>query len=447
MPTKRTAAQTRKALRKKLIRLAHDNPSKRAEIMPVVAKLAGKMPPELLDKFKGKGDKDDDKKDKKAAKNEDEKMYAKGYRFKITFDGGKPSPLFIKTKGQAAGVQKDHGKGKVTPITGKKAGDKMPPELLDKFEGKDDKKDDDKKGKKAAKNEDEKMYAKGYRFKITFDGGKPSPLFIKTKGQAAGVQKDHGKGKVTPITGKKASVNKQAVKPETEDFVQWVLSTQAPLSPNEVKSFVSRQLGVKTSPKVTRRTGTRFQRGDSVEIALKKHKSKKFDASNYSRFNGKIGTVTELDGSMDILVSFKGEPAPVRFPGAQSSRGVGIGKYSKPYVVEGSAKIEMIYIAGGSSSSDAKIVVDAYMARGRPMETRSASYYTGHVVFAAEGGKGWYFRGFPQQRMSVGGDAGFQARTFNPAVGKVLYIGIFNSRPSKWKAELKKLEDAATDQD
>lgn len=52
---------------------------------------------------------------------------------------------------------------------------------------------------RAAQSQDEKMYAKGYRFKITFNSGKPAPLYVKDKGQAAAVQKDHGKGKVTPL--------------------------------------------------------------------------------------------------------------------------------------------------------------------------------------------------------------------------------------------------------
>jgi len=242
---------------------------------------------------------------------------------------------------------------------------------------------------------------------------------------------------------KKASSDKVAVKPETEDFARWVMSTQAPMSPNEVESFVNRQLNIKTSAPVKKRGGTRFQRGDSVLINAKKHKSAKFERSNYDRFDGKTGTVTEVDG-MDAMVAFKGERADVRFPGAQATRGVGIYKYTKPYTITGSAKIEMIYNAGGKSTPDAVVTVDAYVGRGSGTEKRSANYYTGHVTFAAMGGKGWYFKGFPQQRMEINpqSEAGYQARTFNPALGQVLYIGIFNSRPSTWKSELKKMDDA-----
>lgn len=240
--------------------------------------------------------------------------------------------------------------------------------------------------------------------------------------------------------------SKQAVKPETEEFVRWVLSTQTVMSPHEVEAFVSRTLNIKTSAPVKKDTsGPRFKKGDSVMIVADKHKAPKYDIGNYKLYNGKVGTVTEADG-MDALVAFQGVPAAVRFPGAQESRGVGIYKYTAPYEIKGSAKIEMIYFAGGKPTEDAKIVVDAYLARGKKTEQRSANYYTGHIIFASTGANGYYFRGFPQQRMQVDpqSEGGFQARTFNPSLGEVYYIGVFGTgRPPHWKDELAKLDEAA----
>jgi ribosomal protein L21E len=246
---------------------------------------------------------------------------------------------------------------------------------------------------------------------------------------------------------KAAGADKVAVAPETEEFVRWVLSTQTPMSPNEVEGFVERTLHIKTSPPVTRDTsGPRFKKGDSVMIVADKHKAPKYDIGNYKLYNGKVGTVTETDGD-DVLVAFQGTPAAVRFPGGQSPRGVGIYKYTAPYDITGSDKIEMIYFAGGKPTSDATIVVEAYMARAKKTEKRSANYYTGHVVFGATGSNGYYFRGFPQQRMQVDpqSEGGFQARTFNPSLGEVFYIGLFGKRPSQWKAQLEKLDEAAKD--
>lgn len=246
-------------------------------------------------------------------------------------------------------------------------------------------------------------------------------------------------------TSKIATLSKAAVAPETQEFTRWVLSTQSAMSPNEVEAFVSRSLGIKTSPPVKRDSGgPRFKKGDSVMIVADKHKAPKFDIGNYKLYNGKVGTVTETDGE-DVLVAFQGTPAAVRFPGGMSPRGVGIYKYTAPYEVKGSAKIEMIYFAGGKTTEDQKIVVDAYIGRAKGTEQRSANYYTGHVVFASEGANGYYFRGFPQQRMQVDpqSEGGFQARTFNPSLGEVYYIGVFGQRPAKWKDELAKLDEAA----
>ena len=245
---------------------------------------------------------------------------------------------------------------------------------------------------------------------------------------------------------KAAAQSKTALAPETEEFVRWVLSTQTPMSPHEVEAFVERTLDMDTSAPVKKDTsGPRFKHGDTVSIKADKHKAAKYDIGPYKLFNNKVGTVTSTDG-MDVLVAFDGTPAPVRFPGGLEPRGVGLYKYRGEYELKGSGKIEMVYFAGGKPTTDAVVIVEAYIARAKQMEKRSANYYTGHVVFASTGANGYYFRGFPQQRMQVdpNSEEGFQARTFNPSLGDVYYIGLFGTgRPSKWKDELADLDKAA----
>ena len=259
-------------------------------------------------------------------------------------------------------------------------------------------------------------------------------------------KKSKGGDEKSEDKGKEAAV-KVAVNKETEEFARWVFSTQGPMSPGEVEAFVKRQLGIKTSPPKKKRTGPRYQRGDQVEIKFAKHKDAKSDPGPYKRFDGKIGTVTEVNESdKSCMVAFKGEPAPVRFEGALKTRGVGIYKYTAPYTIQGSAKIEMIYVAGGKPTEDAKLVVDAYVSRGGEKQQRSGNYYTGHVVMASVGGNGYYFRAFPQQRVEMGTEGGFRPRTFNPSKGQVLYVGLFGKRPSNWKRELEKLDKMAMEE-
>jgi len=366
MSTK-TAAQTKKSLRKKLIKAAHDDPSKRAAIFPMLEKMGMDI---------SKLAKGDEKEANPVLRN----------RLKKKRKSAAETRLAAHLTKLAAGDDAKQAATATKLLARIAKGDKMPPELLEKFKGKDDK---DDKG-----------------------------------------------------SDKEASIGKVAVKPETEAFARWVMSTQAPMSPGEVQTFVNRTLGIKLSPPRKKRTGPRYQRGDKVEIKFAKHKASNGNPGPYKLYNGKIGTVVDTDG-MDALVEFKGERAPVRFEGALKNRGVGIYKYTPPFTITGSSKIEMIYNAGGSSTSDAKIVVDAYKGRARGTEKRAANYYTGYVVSSAMGKKGFYFMGFPQQRMEVGTDGGFRPRSFNPSMGEVLYIGVFNSRPGRWKEELKQLDAAA----
>lgn len=242
---------------------------------------------------------------------------------------------------------------------------------------------------------------------------------------------------------KLAGQDKVAISEATEAFRRWAISTQAPMSPGEVESFVNRQLGKPTMAPVTKRPGARFQKGDSVEIKKDKHKDARFDIGPYQLYNGKIGTVSDSDG-MDVLVSFPGQTEPVRFPGGQSAKGVGIYAYKEMKEVVGSQKFEMVYLADPTSkATDEQIrVVEVYVSRGRT-EKRPTDYYTGFASFASTSKEGqFYFKAQPQQRMRIdpAAEAGYEFRTFNPTKGKVFYIGLFGKRPSNWEEQLEDFE-------
>lgn len=249
----------------------------------------------------------------------------------------------------------------------------------------------------------------------------------------------------------KEASSKVAVKPETEDFATWVMNTQGPKSVREVEMFVNNVLHIDTVPMreadPNAVKGPRFKKGDQVEIRAEKHGDAATKAV-YEQFDGKIGTVTETDG-MDVLVEFKAGAAAVRFPGGQKPRGVGIYKYIEAYVVEGSPMMEMIYMADPSAkpSNDARLEVEVYQGRGRPTETRDSRYYTGSVFKAAMGGNGFYFSAFPQQRTRVdpASEASFLPRSFNPAKGNVLYIGLIGKRPAVWKKQLEEMQEKASE--
>lgn len=264
--------------------------------------------------------------------------------------------------------------------------------------------------------------------------------------------------RILNLVGRLAITNRKvAVSQDTKDFTSWVESTQEPMDVSEVRSFVERRLGIKTSAPAPKRSGDRFQKGDQVYITKDKHVDRRFDSTPYENNHGAVGVVTEIDGQ-DALVAFKSKPAPIRFPGALMPRGVGIYKYTPPVTIQGSPKFEMIYYTAHPPREDAVVTVKAYLRRaGRRaalgaedivVVTRSPLYHSGYVFKASVGKNGWYFSGFPQQRLTVDStgqptEAGNRPTSYNPATGKIMYIGLLNQRPPQWKDELAELRAAA----
>jgi len=238
--------------------------------------------------------------------------------------------------------------------------------------------------------------------------------------------------------------DKVALAKETQDFVEWVINTQEPLPEARIERFLTSTLGLEIKPPIKKREGPRFIEGDRVEVRADKHKDEATIAP-YVEFNGKTGVVTSTD-NFDALVQLdSGSSAPVRFPLALKPRGVGLMKYTPPFVMEGSDKIEMIYFADPEAkiTEEQQVTVTKYKERARGEEKRSANYYTGHIFSARTNASGQvYFQTFPQQRQRVdpSAEGGFQVRSFNPVKGKVLYMGVFGRRPSSWKKDLEKLQ-------
>lgn len=239
-----------------------------------------------------------------------------------------------------------------------------------------------------------------------------------------------------------AGVDKEAISQETADFVGWAIN-QAPMTKNETIRML-KVAGLKDIlPPRQKRQGPRFQQKDDVLIKAGKHKDKA-TAAPYSENDGKVGTVVGVEG-MGVYVQFK-TGQPVFFEDAQKTRGVGIYKYTPAFVMQGSKKLEMIYESGGKRvNPDRVIVVEQYMGRGKTVK-RKAPYFTGHA-FNARYNKagGVYFTLFPQQRIAVnpqGGttEAGFEATSINPDVGRLYYMGLMGKRPSGWKGELADLQ-------
>lgn len=232
-----------------------------------------------------------------------------------------------------------------------------------------------------------------------------------------------------------------AEKSTTAEFAEWAMNAERHAKdPRYVRRFIE-SIGVETREPVSKRPGPRFRDGDMVEIKAANHKDLS-TVGPYTQYDKKIGVVTDVDG-FDALVQFKGEPVPIRFPGALSPRGVGIYKYTPPIEIK-SPKIEIVYIGGsvGKASPEQKIVVNDYINRGLTGE-RSVFYYSGYPAMASTGSKGWYFKMAPQQRVDLSSEAGNKWRAFNPSQGEIFYIGKVGKRPPGWESILEVVRERA----
>jgi len=241
--------------------------------------------------------------------------------------------------------------------------------------------------------------------------------------------------------------SKVAVNQKTQDFVEWVVNTiSTPMTESEVEKFLKGTLRMEIKPPIQKREGPRFQPGDRVKVQKDKHKDEA-TSGPYIEFNGKIGTVVTTDGQDALVKMDSGPSEPVRFMGALKPRGVGLFKYTPPFVMEGSVAVEMIYFrdADADVKEEQAVVVEQYMGRARKGEKRSMNYYTGHLFNARLNQSGLvYFQMFPQQRVSVDPEAGFEPRSFSPTTGKVLYIGRDQrDRPTGWEKELAEMRAKA----
>ena len=69
------------------------------------------------------------------------------------------------------------------------------------------------------------------------------------------------------------------------------------------------------------------------------------------------------------------------------------------------------------------------------------------ICQSGDHGFGFYFSAFPQQRTRVdpASEASFLPRSFNPAKGNVLYIGLIGKRPAVWKKQLEEMQEKASE--
>ena len=245
---------------------------------------------------------------------------------------------------------------------------------------------------------------------------------------------------------------KVAIAPDTEDFVEWVLATQKPMSESEMVRFLEAKLGRTPDPAPAkgqsgRKTGP-LEVGEKVSIDKTKN-TNTLNTDACEQYHYRVGLVSEKTAEGLVLQFYRGNKDlwtedltsdKQLFNGFASGAKTGLFRYTpkSDYVdsnVDKKILFECVYLRGGTSIDTSRTEqIEQYVERGTLQgEARSTVYYTGLVGRFAENQRGEvYFSLVAQQRDST-------ATTLNPKTGQLLYIGVAGKRPGGWMEEAVKL--------
>jgi len=231
---------------------------------------------------------------------------------------------------------------------------------------------------------------------------------------------------------KTASFKREAIKPETSEFIDWVILnlSNSEWSERAMQTYVEKLLGRKPSQYVkTEKRGPDINVGDMLIPKPDKAPPQNMDVAE--RFKYEPGTVEDID-TEGVLIKFKnGQTA--RFYGDQTGAPTGLYRFTPKGTYEGGkVLVEAVYFSKpGAVEQYRKHVVKEYETRGEERgEDRKAPYYSGYITgfkYTKDGNV--ILTMMPQQRPFL--------MTISPKKGKLLYLGKMGKRPN-WKSDYEK---------
>jgi hypothetical protein len=247
-----------------------------------------------------------------------------------------------------------------------------------------------------------------------------------------------------------ASLSKLAVSADTEDFIEWVLKTQAPMKSDKVERIIEMATGMTPkapSAKAPRKTGD-LSVGETVLVDRYKN-TNPANTDACEQYHNRVGMVESLTSSGVSIAFYRGDaenPSTDLSGDKQFFDGLATGKSSglyrwtpKPAYAsgvgdgEGGGKrimFELVYLREGQAVDRRSIEqIEKYVEMGEQKgENRSRVYYTGLIVNFAYGQDGSMYFGLAAQQRD-------RPTFINPSKGKLLYIAPLGKRPAGWKAE------------
>ena len=240
---------------------------------------------------------------------------------------------------------------------------------------------------------------------------------------------------------------KVAVSPDTEDFVEWVIATQAPMTEQQVTRYLETKLGRAPTPAPAagasgRKSGP-LDIGEKVLIDKTKN-TNTLNSDACERYHNRVAQVAEKTPTGLVVQFYEGNndvPSNTLtsekqfFDGFASGQKTGLYRWTprsdyQDANVEKKLLFEAVYLRGGMGVDTRRMEsIEDYINSGTLKgETRSSVYYTGVVGRFAENQKGEvYFTLSTMQRDTP--------TSINPKTGKLLYIGVAGKRPGGWKDE------------
>lgn len=246
---------------------------------------------------------------------------------------------------------------------------------------------------------------------------------------------------------------KVAVSPDTEDFVEWVLATQKPMSESEMVRFLEAKLGRTPDPAPAK--GQSGRKSPTTPLAVgekvmvdKTKNANPLNTDACEQYHNRVGQIESVTNEGMIVQFYRGNMdswaddltgEKQLFNGFQSGQKSGLYRWTpKSAIVENSTDkkilFECVYLRGGTSVDTRRMEqIEQYVEQGVLRgESRSTVYYTGLVGRFAENQQGEVYFGLVAQQRDV--------PTFiNPKKGQLLYIGVAGKRPGGWVEEAVKL--------
>jgi hypothetical protein len=246
---------------------------------------------------------------------------------------------------------------------------------------------------------------------------------------------------------------KVAIAPDTEDFVEWVLATQKPMSESEMVRFLEAKLGRTPDPAPAKGQSGRKSPTTPLSVGEKVMVDKTKNANPLNtdaceQYHNRVAQIAEVTNEGLIVQFYRGNMdswadeltgEKQLFNGFQSGQKSGLYRWTpKSAIVENSTDkkilFECVYLRGGTSVDTRRMEqIEQYVEQGvLKGESRSTVYYTGLVGRFAENQQGEVYFGLVAQQRDV--------PTFiNPKKGQLLYIGVAGKRPGGWMEEAVKL--------